>query len=120
MTQANTHNPPSSQQTRPPTLFDHILALRQEVHALRTEVSELKNASAVNTDLIASQTKATNTNTGIIEHLVEGISQIYQMLKQPADQIAPTSKPTDPSPASRTEYPYQTFGDRFKDEDSDF
>ena len=53
---------------KPPSLMDHVIALRQEVAALRSE---------------------TNANSNVVEAVGQAVGQLYQMFQQTPETAAP-------------------------------
>ena len=53
---------------KPPSLMDHLIALRQEVAAMRQEMAQL---GAI-----------VNANSGVVEGVGQAVGEIYQMFQQ--------------------------------------
>ena len=57
---------------KPPSLMDHLIALRQEVQALRQEVDQLGHI--------------VNANSNVVEGVGQAVGAIYQMFQQTPNQ----------------------------------
>ena len=60
---------------KPPSLMDHLIALRGEVAEMRNEVANL--------------TTQVNANSNVVEAVGQAVGQIYQMFQQSPQQNAP-------------------------------
>ena len=63
---------------KPPSLMDHLIALRQEVQALRQEVDQLGHI--------------VNANSNVVEGVGQAVGTIYQMFQQTPNQSATYSQ----------------------------
>ena len=63
---------------KPPSLMDHLIALRQEVAAMRSEVSEMRNE-------MLQLGQVVNANSGVVEGVGQAVGHIYQMFQQTSD-----------------------------------
>ena len=63
---------------KPPSLMDHLIALRQEVAAMRQEMAQL---GAI-----------VNANSGVVEGVGQAVGHIYQMFQQTSDPSATYSQ----------------------------
>ena len=70
---------------KPPSLMDHLIALRQEVAAMRSEVSEMRNE-------MLQLGQVVNANSGVVEGVGQAVGTIYQMFQQTPNQSATYSQ----------------------------
>ena len=70
--------PPAPPVIKPPSLMDHLIALRQEVDALRQEIAHL--------------TQTVSANSDVVEAVGQAVGQIYQMFQL-------STQPTAQSPS---------------------
>ena len=63
---------------KPPSLMDHLIALRQEVAAMRQE--------------LAQNTQTIEANSNVVEAVGQAVGTIYQMFQQTPNQAATYSQ----------------------------
>ncbi len=63
---------------KPPSLMDHLIALRQEVAAMRQE--------------LAANTQTIEANSNVVEAVGQAVGTIYQMFQQTPNQSATYSQ----------------------------
>ena len=63
---------------KPPSLMDHLIALRQEVGAMRQEVSDMRSE-------MLQLAQVVNANSGVVEGVGQAVGHIYQMFQQTSD-----------------------------------
>tara|TARA_X000001388_G_scaffold76830_2_gene75351 strand:+ start:165 stop:545 length:381 start_codon:yes stop_codon:yes gene_type:complete len=81
---------PAAPIQKPPTLLDHLIALRQEVAAMRAEVAQL-----------GTQVDA---NSNVVEAVGQAVGTIYQMFQQTPNQAATYSQEFQQAPVSNEDY----------------
>ena len=64
---------------KPPSLMDHLIALRQETGAMRQEVGAMRQE-------MANLGAAIEANSGVVEAVGQATGQIYQMFQQTPTQ----------------------------------
>ena len=77
---------PAAPQVKPPSLMDHLIALRQEVAAMRQEMAQL---GAI-----------VNANSGVVEGVGQAVGEVYQMFQQTSNPGATYSESFQQAPAS--------------------
>ena len=75
---------------KPPSLMDHLIALRQEVAAMRQEMANL-----------GAQVEANST---VVEAVGQATGTIYQMFQQTTDQSTTYSEGFQQAPMSNEDY----------------
>ena len=63
---------------KPPSLMDHLIALRQETAAMRQEVSDMRNE-------MVQLAQVVQANSNVVEGVGQAVGHIYQMFQQTSD-----------------------------------
>ena len=82
---------------KPPSLMDHLIALRQEVAALRQETDASRQEMAQLAQVIQA-------NSGVVEGVGQAVGTIYQMFQQTSNPTATYSETFTQAPASSEDY----------------
>ena len=82
---------------KPPSLMDHLIALRQEVAALRQETDASRQEMAQLAQVIQA-------NSGVVEGVGQAVGTIYQMFQQTSNPTATYSQSFTEAPASSEDY----------------
>ena len=75
---------------KPPSLMDHLIALRQEVAAMRQE--------------IAQNTATIEANSGVVDAVGQAVGEVYQMFQSTSNQGATYSQGFQQAPAPQEDY----------------
>ena len=75
---------------KPPSLMDHLIALRQEVAAMRQE--------------IAQNTATIEANSGVVDAVGQAVGEVYQMFQQTSNQGATYSQGFTQAQAPQEDY----------------
>ena len=70
---------PAPPLAKPPSLMDHLVALRQETAAMHQAVSEMRGEMAQLAQIV-------NANSGVVEGVGQAVGTIYQMFQQTPNQ----------------------------------
>jgi len=89
--------PQPSALTKPPSLMDHLIALRQEVAALRQE-------TAASREEMVQLAQIIQANSGVVEGVGQAVGTIYQMFQQTSNQSPTYSQSFTEAPASAEDY----------------
>ena len=82
---------------KPPSLMDHLIALRQEVAALRQETDASRQEMAQLAQVIQA-------NSTVVEGVGQAVGTIYQMFQQTSNTGATYSETFTQAPASSEDY----------------
>ena len=82
---------------KPPSLMDHLIALRQEVAALRQETDASRQEMAQLAQVIQA-------NSGVVEGVGQAVGTIYQMFQQTSNPTSTYSESFTQAPASSEDY----------------
>ncbi len=82
---------------KPPSLMDHLIALRQEVAALRQETDASRQEMAQLAQVIQA-------NSGVVEGVGQAVGTIYQMFQQTSNPSPTYSQSFTEAPASSEDY----------------
>ena len=82
---------------KPPSLMDHLIALRQEVAALRQETDASRQEMAQLAQVIQA-------NSGVVEGVGQAVGTIYQMFQQTSNPTSTYSQSFTEAPASSEDY----------------
>ena len=88
---------PGALAPRPPSLMDHLIALRQEVAALRQETDASRQEMAQLAQVIQA-------NSGVVEGVGQAVGTIYQMFQQTSNPSPTYSQSFTEAPASSEDY----------------
>ena len=75
---------------KPPSLMDHLIALRQEVAAMRQE--------------IAQNTATIDANSNVVDAVGQAVGEIYQMFQSTANPGATYSESFTQAPQAQEDY----------------
>ncbi len=96
-TQAPVAPPAPAPIMKPPSLMDHLIALRQEVAALRQETDASRQEMAQLAQVIQA-------NSGVVEGVGQAVGTIYQMFQQTSNPTSTYSQSFTEAPASSEDY----------------
>lgn len=82
---------------KPPSLMDHLIALRQEVAALRQETAESRQDMAQLGQIVQA-------NSTVVEGVGQAVGTIYQMFQQTSNTASTYSQSFTEAPASSEDY----------------
>ena len=82
---------------KPPSLMDHLIALRQEVAALRQETDASRQEMVQLAQIIQA-------NSGVVEGVGQAVGTIYQMFQQTSNTGSTYSETFTQAPASSEDY----------------
>ncbi len=88
---------PGALAPRPPSLMDHLIALRQEVAALRQETDASRQEMVQLAQIIQA-------NSGVVEGVGQAVGTIYQMFQQTSNTGSTYSESFTQAPASSEDY----------------
>jgi len=95
--QAEAPAPAPAPIVKPPSLMDHLIALRQEVAALRQETEASRQEMAQLAQIIQA-------NSGVVEGVGQAVGTIYQMFQQTSNPSPTYSETFTQAPASSEDY----------------
>ena len=75
---------------KPPSLMDHLIALRQEVAAMRQE--------------IAQNTQTIEANSNVVDAVGQAVGEVYQMFQSTSSQSPTYSQNFSQAPAPQEDY----------------
>ena len=75
---------------KPPSLMDHLLALRQEVAAMRQEIAQ--NSATI------------EANSNVVDAVGQAVGEVYQMFQSSSNQGASYSQNFTQAPAPQEDY----------------
>ena len=75
---------------KPPSLMDHLLALRQEVAAMRQEIAQ--NSATI------------EANSNVVDAVGQAVGEVYQLFQATSNQGASYSQNFQEAPASQEDY----------------
>ena len=75
---------------KPPSLMDHLIALRQEVAAMRQEIAQ--NSATI------------EANSNVVDAVGQAVGEVYQMFQSTSNPGASYSQNFQQAPASQEDY----------------
>ncbi len=82
---------------KPPSLMDHLIALRGETAEMRNEVGQMRQEMAQLAQIIQA-------NSGVVEGVGQAVGTIYQMFQQTSNTSSTYSQSFTEAPASSEDY----------------